>query len=74
MNTKADKEIGVILTGEEARLYRLFRRHFERLEPLLLDEEFLALQTGKIDINVHNGQIQTIHVYKQTYRRVSKAV
>lgn len=40
----------------------------EKLEALM-EAGVFDIISGKVEINVNNGQIQSIHIYKVTYKR-----
>lgn len=58
-----------VLTVDEAAAFRLFERHRMTFEALLNAEVFTAPPSCKIEINMHNGQVQNVYIHTQTYRR-----
>jgi hypothetical protein len=58
----------VLLAAEDAQVFIAFKRHREKFLTLLSAGVF-ELQSGRADIAVHNGQIQGVHIYQQTYKR-----
>ena len=40
---------------------------------IMLEAGVFKLDNGKIEINCHNGQIQSIHVHKLTYKRKAES-
>lgn len=63
-----------VLSQQEAQTFRLFEKHQAEFEVLLQAGVFSVPPSCKIEINVHNGQIQNVYVHSQTYRRESKGV
>lgn len=62
---------GYVLTSEEAKSFMIFRKHREKVEALI-QAGALDLDYGKIEINIHNSQVQNVYVNKRTYIRESK--
>jgi hypothetical protein len=62
------KEGAVLLAAEDAQVFIAFKRHREKFLTLLSAGVF-ELQSGRVDISVHNGQIQGVHIYQQTFKR-----
>jgi hypothetical protein len=60
----------VILTQEDATIFLAFKEHREKFLALLEGGAF-ALTSGKVLIDVHNGQFQNIHIQNLTYKRKS---
>lgn len=58
-----------VLTKEEAVTFRLFEHHRMTFEALLNGGVFTAPPSCKIEVNMHNGQVQNIYIHTQTYRR-----
>lgn len=58
-----------VLTQEEASNFRLFEKHRALFDTLVKGGVFDAPSICKIEINVHNGQIQNVYIHTQTYRR-----
>lgn len=58
-----------ILTKDEADAFRLFERHRMIFDSLLKGDVFNAPPSCKIEVNMHNGQVQNIYIHTQTYRR-----
>lgn len=63
----------VLLTAEDAQVFIAFKRHREKFLTLLSAGVF-ELQSGRADIAIHNGQIQGVHIYRQTYKRASGTI
>ena len=61
----------ILLTQEDARVYNAFRLNREKFIALLNSGAF-EVGEGKIEINCHNGQIQSIYIHKMTYKRSSQ--
>ncbi len=55
-----------ILSPEEADAFRNFRKHREKFEILQAAGVFDTL-FGKVSINLHNGQIQSVNIDNETY-------
>lgn len=58
-----------VLSKEEADAFRLFERHRMIFDALLKGGVFDAPPTCKIEMNLHNAQVQNIYIHTQTYRR-----
>lgn len=60
-----------VLSQQEAQTFRLFEKHRLEFEILLQAGVFAVPPSCKIEINVHNSQIQNVYIHTQTYRRES---
>ncbi len=58
----------VLLTAEDANIFIAFKMNREKFLTLLAAGVF-ELDSGKAEINIHNGQIQNIHIHRMTYQR-----
>lgn len=58
----------IIIAPEDANVFIAFKRHREKFLVLLEGGAF-ELDNGKVVVNVHNGQFQSIYVDRMTYRR-----
>lgn len=63
-----------VLTKQESDLFRLFEKHSVAFETLLNAGVFTSPPMCKIEINMHNAQIQNVYIHTQTYRRESGKV
>lgn len=63
----------VLLAAEDAQVFLSFKRHREKFLTLLSAGVF-ELDSGRADISVHNGLIQGVHIYRQTFKRVSGTI
>lgn len=61
-----------ILDKDEATAFRLFERHRMIFETLLKGGVFDCPPSCKIEVNMHNGQVQNVYIHTQTYRRDSR--
>ncbi len=57
-----------IVAGEDPAVIAGFKNNREKFLTLLESGAF-DLESGKIEINVNNGQIQSIHTYSMKYKR-----
>lgn len=55
----------------QLELQHLKPDEMEKLKSLITSG-FFELESGKIDINIHNGQIQNITIHQMVYKRVRK--
>lgn len=62
------KKIDVIIMPEEANTLLAFRKHREKFIELMQAGVF-DLESGRAEIDVHNGQIQTVHIDRMTFKR-----
>ena len=60
----------ITLTQEDAKIYYAFRENREKFI-VLLEAGVFELKSGKIEVNIHNSQIQNIHIHRMTYKRAS---
>jgi hypothetical protein len=60
----------VLITGEDAQVFLAFKQNREKFLVLLTAGVF-DLDAGKVVVNVHNHQIQTVHIDRMTYKRES---
>lgn len=60
-----------VLSKQEADMFRLFEKHHAVFETLLKGGVFTSPTSCKIEINIHNGQVQNVYIHTQTYRRES---
>lgn len=58
----------VLMTTEDAGVFIAFKRHREKFLTLLNAGVF-ELDSGKIEININNSQIQNIHTHRMTYQK-----
>ena len=58
----------ITLTQEDAKVYNAFRDNREKFI-VLLNAGVFDLPSGKIEMNIHNEQIQSIHIHRMTYKR-----
>ncbi len=58
----------IVLTQEDTRIFGAFKRNHEKFI-ILLNSGLFDLDSGKVEVNVNNGQIQNVHVHKMTYSR-----
>lgn len=56
------------LTIEEAKLYAAFKKNRAKFK-IMLDHGLFDVEEGQIEINNHNGQIQTIFFHQMVYKR-----
>lgn len=52
----------------DGELWRVLVENQEKLRTLV-ESGVLELDYGTITINMHNGQVQSVHVEKRTYQR-----
>lgn len=62
----------IILTKDDADTYREFIKNRDKFTTMNSAGLF-DLEYGKIEINLHNGQIQSIHIHKMLYKRSSNS-
>lgn len=68
------KPVGnVLITGEDAQVFLAFKAHRDKFLTLLGAGVF-DLEAGKVEINVHNGQVQNVHIHRMTYQRKAPQV
>lgn len=60
----------IILTSEDAKIYLAFKQNRAKFVVLLASGVF-DLDNGKCEINCHNGQIQSVHIHRMTYKRIA---
>lgn len=58
----------IILTQEDAKIYNAFRENREKFIALL-EAGVFDLDSGKAEVNMHNGQVQSVHIHRMTYKR-----
>lgn len=58
----------ILMTGEDAKVFIAFKANREKFLALLSGGVF-DLANGQVVINMHNGQVQSIHVDQLTYKR-----
>ena len=68
MEEVVPKVIPVMLTGEDARVFMAFKENREKFL-VLLNAGVFGLDYGQAEINIHNSQIQNIHLHRMTYKR-----
>jgi len=61
-----------VLSQQEAQSFRLFEKYRLEFELLLQAGVLNTPPSCKIEINIHNGQIQNVYIHTQTYRRDAK--
>ena len=61
----------ILLTEEDATVFVAFKRNREKFIVLLKAGAF-DLDSGRVEVNYNNGQIQSVHVHKMTYKRDSR--
>lgn len=64
------KDNKIVLTKKDAEAYRQFINNRSKFITLL-DAGLFDVEYGKIELNLHNGQIQSIHIHKMLYKRSS---
>lgn len=60
----------ITLTQEDAKVYHAFRENREKFM-ILLQSGVFSLESGKVELNVHNNQIQNIHIHRMLYKRAA---
>jgi len=55
---------------EDAEVFMAFQKHREKFLILLQSGAF-DIVGGQLEVNIINGQIQTIHIHNMTYKRPS---
>jgi len=58
------------IVKEDADVFLAFQKHREKFL-VLLQAGVLDLPSGQAEINIHNGQIQSVHIHNMTYRRAN---
>lgn len=61
----------ILLTGEDALIFKAFKDNRDKFIDILASGAF-DLPSGKIEINIHNDQVQSIHLYHMTFKRQAK--
>lgn len=69
MATINDKLPSVIFREDDG-LYLQFAKHRESFSALL-EAGVFTIQSGKVVIDIHNGQVQNVHIDQLTYKRKS---
>lgn len=72
-STSPNEELdsGILITAEEASMYRMFRRHNEKFG-IMLGAGVLDFDYGMVEMNMHNTQIQNIILHRRAYKRDAK--
>lgn len=68
MPITAAKPIMIKVAAVDGELWRVLVENQEKLR-ILVDSGVFSLQSGKVTVNVHNGQLQTVHVEQRQYQR-----
>lgn len=58
----------ILLTREDAIIFMAFKQHQDKIVSLL-GSGMCDMQSGKVEINIHNNQIQSVYLYQMAYRR-----
>ena len=62
------KVVPIMITGEDAKVFLAFTANREKFL-ILLKAGVFDLDFGRAEINVHNGQVQNVHIDRMTYKR-----
>lgn len=62
--------IQATIVKEDADVFLAFQKHREKFL-VLLEAGVFDLQGGQAEVNIINGQIQTVHIHNLTYKRTS---
>lgn len=60
----------ITLTHEDAKIYHAFRKNREKFI-VLLEAGVFDLESGKVEVNIHNTQVQNVHIHRMTYKRAA---
>lgn len=58
----------ILIAAEDANVFIAFKRNREKFL-VMLNAGVFELDSGKAEVNIHNGQIQNIHIHRATYVR-----
>lgn len=65
------KGVRILMAGEDAKLFILYQKNRDKFIELLKAGVF-ELDSGRVEINVNNNQIQSIFLHKMTFKRDAK--
>lgn len=63
--TTTNPNDGIVIYGESAENYTKYRDQFNAL----VESGVFDIESGRVELNIHNGQVQNVHVRKMTYKR-----
>jgi hypothetical protein len=61
----------IVLAHDDAQALIAFSKHREKFLALL-EAGVFDIESGKVEVNIHNGQVQNVHVNRMTYRRAAE--
>ena len=65
---KNDLDAGILITNQEAAMYRMFKRHNEKFG-IMLGAGVFEFDYGQVEMNMHDSLIQNIVLHRRTYKR-----
>lgn len=68
MMVEIQSELNLLLTNEDADMYRVFRKNREKFLELFKAGVFNT-EVGQVTININNGEFQNIYIKEQKYKR-----
>jgi len=66
--TEIQQGVNILLTKEDATIFVAFKNNRDKFIEMLKAGVF-NLESGKVEININNNQIQNIYIHQMTYKR-----